>query len=508
MAEYFFYGTKNGLTALSTQTDHCGYPVEIRNNGEAFDLLGKQFYSLSFSQDGCFFSKYMFVNDTPRSSSSFGFLGVDVFVPSAKEIKNIKELLDALIDGYATSYIKENGMTSQLAQFSFADKLIGLNEYAETDRLIPECSFASGPTNSYIIYHSSDELKNILSEPYRPEYKKYKKIFLIDSGLNNQGALNVIKCDKDLNLTDKVDWKNLLYRVEISRTSKCDKMTLHRNENLLVTWEERYYVSATESGSLEDLVAKNLVEIDEAKRVVKILDKSLKKITKSIAVKVVDYNGSTLTKASVFYENKNKNEKKNVSGNMITLEGEDAESVSDFRLYVEGLTPDYKINKDGYLLRYPETIITLSREKKTSVNFSTPEIVFENDSLNKLIEVDVSAKIDDQTFVYNTQCRIEKFNDTIKLINQTGSTFNPTDSGKENKKARKSKKVDFKWLIVSSLSGVLLTICSFLLADFLDLNIFDTHKDHTHYQRTNAGDEKTDAKSGDEKSDDKSGEEK
>ncbi|MBR6111978.1 MAG: hypothetical protein IKQ08_08545 [Paludibacteraceae bacterium] len=480
MVEYFFYGTKGGLTTLSSKTDRFTQPFDIRNNVQAMDLLGKCFYSLSFIPEGCIFSKYTFVLDTPRSNG-FGFLGVDVFVPSSKRVQSINELLDELIGGYVSSYVKDNGINNNEAEikakedFYFADNL--LSKYAESGRSVEEQSFSSGAkTPSFYLYKSSDELKALLDEPYRAEYKDYKRVFLIDS--KDQGILKVIKYDSNSDLTGRVDLKNLLYKVEECSTSKCDKKILHRNDSLSITWKEEFCDSKTESGSLNDLISKKVIELDEENRVVKILTKTLSKTTKDIRVSVVDYNGRSVKNATLTYNNRFKGDKISISGNIIRLEGENVEHVNDFQVYVEGLDPEYKVEKNGYPLKNPETTITLHKEKKVSVSFVTPEITLKDrDTENPRVEV--SAKIGDENYYYQGS-----FSDKpIKLVKQSGSTYsvpgrkNGTEDQKKESR-NEGKKVGMQWLIVSVISGFILTIGSFFLADFLDLNIFGSHEKH------------------------------
>lgn len=270
------HGRKNGYTILypkPTPTEFYSFASDIQsisaNNYDVFH--GKHFYTLAFVESGYIFTKYVIGNDVERGQ--LGEIGVSVFIPNDKKLsgRDVKTMLDDLVDTYSTNYISDNKIIEPKNGFNWLLFTAFADSYDKKLGPFNDISITAGTEAPAFHYYKSDEeLIELLDKPFQEEYSDYKQVLFIDNNL--QGAANPLHVINNSGIEVNPDLRNVSYnlkdynshtdKVKISaffndkwneRSGKKGESQIKANWRIKIEYSKDYYEPVDVEGSVLDL---------------------------------------------------------------------------------------------------------------------------------------------------------------------------------------------------------------------------------------------------------------
>lgn len=372
MMKILIHGRKSGYTTLYPKPvpkEFFSFASDIQSgsarNSEVF--YGKMFYTLAFVENGWVYSKYVIGQDVGRGH--IGEIGIAVFIPYVKKLagKNIKQLLDELIEIYKDNYIVDNKITEVRGGFngqlftSVVDRYATLLNRRNTNHDV----VIKGDKDPAICYYSSEQvLEQYLDKPFQEEYQAYKQILFVESSMEaaDDSPLHVIKHSGEvLNL----DMDNAYYylsnyeaNTQLEITANGKKISGRKGYNMMRSkWpisvyyqkNAQCYEAISAKGTLDDKSSEihKYLEIEGNHIHIKnIAFSSPPKKKKQIEFVVKNIKGEKVDDAKIECKIKYSKESCEIEDNKIICEGE--EIIASYEVVA-------RLNKNNY--SHPCTII-------------------------------------------------------------------------------------------------------------------------------------------------------
>jgi hypothetical protein len=235
--EILIHGTKDGYKILFKTTE---FPKvfsigELRLEGVENNraTVGSDFFSISFSHNGCIISKGICVWDEVRRA--IGNIIFSIYIPNGKQLigSEVKTLLDELCGKYVFEFITDGNISNKQEDWSLFESIA--NQYAlqtNSSDDIENYQLGKGEA-AYIYYQDEIELLKYLDKPYQREYSAFKQVFLVDNKFNKkeENPLNVIRHDMSGNLTGKKVLENMPFKLNYESKNGV-KIEVYVNGNL------------------------------------------------------------------------------------------------------------------------------------------------------------------------------------------------------------------------------------------------------------------------------------
>jgi hypothetical protein len=306
--EILIHGTKDGYKILFKTTE---FPKvfsigELRLEGVENNraTVGSDFFSISFSQNGCIISKGICVWDEVRRA--IGNIIFSIYIPYGKQLigSEVKTLLDELCGKYVFEYITDGNISNKQEDWSLFESIA--NQYENKLKSFEFDDFENYQQGSreaaYVYYQNESELLKYLNAPMQEEYCPFKQVFFINEKLKGEARnpLNAIRQDtnEDANLTDKIDLENLPYKlnyeskngirieVKVNGRIRHNKIKIKPKDDIEIIWSKRYCQSKIKSGKLHYLGIDYISNIDETGRNFTVKEIKLDPITHSFRFEV------------------------------------------------------------------------------------------------------------------------------------------------------------------------------------------------------------------------------
>jgi hypothetical protein len=270
------HGTKHGHKSNFNSNLRPLFALnDIRNGVNADTPIGESFYSLSFVNEGCIFSKYTIIRDTLRSHAT-GNIAFSLLIPFGKELSGkgaqVKHLLDLICKTYFHHYVVDNNINQNKNEIIHEDwNLINsiLENYTVINNSESDEQFISGRKDpAYHYYQNEEELIQFLSYPYQEEYKEFEQILFINHSLIGEAnPLNVIRNSGIEVNPDLVNPKFIFnyFKSEEGLTIRINDVvcrlgdiSVRGNDKIHVHYDKKYHEPINAIGSLSDVVGSEI----------------------------------------------------------------------------------------------------------------------------------------------------------------------------------------------------------------------------------------------------------
>lgn len=307
-------------------------------------LYNKIFYTLAIVEDGYIYGKYIIGRDVERKY--LGEIGIAVFVPKQKKIagKDVKELLDQLIELYKDNYMEDGyKIINPSTNYDWELFTAKVDEYNKKLSENNNFMFFSGKPDkepAFTYYKTESDLIEYLDNPYQDEYRGYKQILLIDEKL--KGVPEFLESFKNTGNEVNPDIDNVYFNLknyplkgvdikvnDKSLSAENGQYILRANDKLTITYQKdkRYYEPIKKEGQLVDKDSEIHSYIKEEPRLplISIDDSPLEELeekTKTIEFKIKDRNNDSIKDAKVLCKSEY-GQIREAEDNKITFKGEE-----------------------------------------------------------------------------------------------------------------------------------------------------------------------------------------
>lgn len=303
--EVIVHGTKGGYH-IYYQTPNI--PISIardvrRPDGNLGNPIGQFAYSIAFADNGCAFTKYVFVRDTHRKAD--GNMAFSLYITNQKKLsgKHIKDFLDNIAAEYTDKYVVNGNLDIVHEDWTFLEK--GISDYKEYLKDVPkedrEVIVQGKEEAAFIYYSSEDELCKYFDDPYEEEYSLFRHMFFVKKYLKEDlnNPLNALKHDSSKDLTGKIDLENPKYRLIFNESANKGvkiganvniggHLTKRRNnekirlkDELQITYQKPYY-DTVEIKDLCEKIDSKFIDVNHQDKTVTIKEVKLLPIEKTI----------------------------------------------------------------------------------------------------------------------------------------------------------------------------------------------------------------------------------
>lgn len=341
--ELIVHGTKGGYKSNFRPNITPPFSMsDVRNGMNNEKPLGKSAYSIAFANGGCVFTKYTIVRDTLRSYAT-GNVAFSLFLPAKKKLsgKDVKSLLDKLMDYYIKHYVKDNSINrgeTTIIQEDWDTLTSFLNEYKEQNANDETIATDAQEEPAFVYYpyvykdgqtQKETKLEDIFDAPYQDEYSQFKQVFFVESSLKDkpENPLNALRhSEKDL--TGKIDLDNPSYTLSIigNGFNVQPRNKIRKKQTLTITYEKQdfYKTPDTIIGTWNEIKLShpNCIAVDDVSKTVTIRQIDLQPECKTIPITVKDNKGNLLNGAEIIMESNNKRYTK-TNINECTFEGDE-----------------------------------------------------------------------------------------------------------------------------------------------------------------------------------------
>ena len=186
---------------------------KIVNNEQ---VIGESAYSLAFMANGNVFTKYVFVRDSLRNFAT-GTMAISLYLTADEksERKNVKAILDELLQYYCDRYIKNYNTNRGETDRIINEDWQFIKKYESNVLNGDSKNLQSGTTDAAFVYYDDIngkyKLQEYFDEPYQEEYSDFKQVFFIEKRFENkpENPLNALR-HSGIELTN-IDLENKYY---------------------------------------------------------------------------------------------------------------------------------------------------------------------------------------------------------------------------------------------------------------------------------------------------------
>jgi hypothetical protein len=319
--EIVVHGTKGGYCILYATPNMPSVANDIRTGANNENILGQSIYSIAFTTEGYVFTKYCVVRDTPRNYAT-GTVAFSLFLPVGEKLpgKDIREILDRLLQYYSEKYIKDNnincGEASKIIRedWSFVNDI--LREYASKPKYDDEKLQSGATVAAFVYYNNEDELQRYFDAPFQEEYCDYKQVFFVSKKLKDrpENPLNALR-HSETDLTGKIDLNNKYYYLnnydsnrnvfiyvnDKSCSGEKGNNSIREKDVIKIVYskDNRYYEQIYETGKLFDARIKKYLEVSGNRINIKYAAFVPRHKTREITFEVRDRKGNPIPNAEI-----------------------------------------------------------------------------------------------------------------------------------------------------------------------------------------------------------------
>lgn len=157
--------------------------IDNNDNRKLFNLaVNKEYYSLEFIRSYIAFTKYRTISD---AIGRRGYFSITIAVPTQYHISwNITKILDDIVAKFIEVNLVDNKIKRNISGLLEIEEIF--NNYVKSnDSILREWPDSSQYEQYGFLIYKNDEIKDYLQDPWREQYKGYRRVYFFSESLRS-----------------------------------------------------------------------------------------------------------------------------------------------------------------------------------------------------------------------------------------------------------------------------------------------------------------------------------